>query len=123
MNLKFRDEHGVHLHVGDIVENLEKRVIARVTIDGSGRPVLRMEKKFNFRSMQYEPVAWFAPNEAIDMPLAPRKTKWYWRRNGWRIPDLQVLYKAPLEHQNRRNTYRTVRHSGKVLIDAPVPWA
>lgn len=112
--MKYRDMNGSEIHLGDIVENHKKRIIGQVVVDINGHVMLRMWKRWNSRTMNYEPITFCGPMEAYDRPLIPRKSKFWWWRNGYCVPEVEILQYCTAKE-------RRPRKIGIVTFDAPIP--
>ena len=110
---KWRDLNGEILHDGDMIEDVERRVIGKVLMEG-GLPYVLMQKQFRPDLLGYEPLDGKGPKEAYVRGLVARHTKLWWWMHRYTLSVI-VLQKA---ERHRRSLCKP----GIVQIEAPVPW-
>jgi hypothetical protein len=95
---KWRDLNGEILHDGDMIEDVERRVIGKVLM-GGGLPYVLIYKEFRPDLLGYEPLDTKGPHEAYVRGLVTRHTKLWWWLHRYTLSVI-VLQKA---ERNRRS--------------------
>ena len=111
----WRDAWGEEIHPGDIVEDLNRRVIGEVKFM-YGKPHIHYFKQFSAQTLGYEFVDVCAPDEAYVRCLAPKK-EWRYRLNGHRLNNVELLQKLAVKDGHAQ----TVTPIDMPPWDAPVP--
>lgn len=90
--MKWKDNFGQELNVGDIVEDTNRKIIGRI-VKRYGLPVLRAMKRFNYDLLSYELIEVKGPEEAYEYSIIPRHSKlWYWS-HSYILDHIEVLQK------------------------------
>lgn len=89
--MTWRDAWGEPIQPGDIVEDINNRVIGEVKYLYN-RPYVHYFKQFSAQTLGYEWVSVTAPDEAYLRCLAPKK-EWRYKLNGHRLRHVEVLQK------------------------------
>lgn len=110
---KWRDLNGEILHDGDIVEDVERRLIGKILMEG-GYPYVLMQKQFRPDLLGYEPLDMTGPKEAYLRGLVSRHTKLWWWLHGYRVNAI-ILRKA---ERQRRAPWKP----GTTEFETPIPW-
>ena len=110
---KWRDLNGKILREGDMIEDVDRRVIGKVVYD-CGLPCVLMQKQFRPELLGYELLDWKGPKEAYMRGLVAKHTKLWWWAHRY---TLNVIVLIPAERH-----HRSIRNPGIVQIEAPVPW-
>lgn len=94
----WRDAWGEEIDPGDIVEDMNRRVIGEVKFM-YGKPHIHYFKQFSAQTLGYEFVDVCAADEAYVRCLAPKK-EWRYRLNGHRLNHVELLQKRKPKDRN-----------------------
>lgn len=97
---KWKDRDGHALDQGAVVMWEDERTgslyLGKVVRNGrSGHYMVRRELYFDRSTMQFEALPCGGVNEGRDVALAPRKTKFFWRRHGYQVENVRLVKAAP----------------------------
>lgn len=111
----WRDAWGEEIRPGDIVEDMDRRIIGEVVFR-CNKPHIHFYKVFSRQTLGYEFVDVVAADEAYIRCLAPKKD-WRYKLNGHRLSHVEVLQKRKPVTRNAQ----TVTPIAMPTWEAPMP--
>ena len=96
--LKWKDMAGNSLDYGDIVEDIERRIIGEI-VHGyfNNQPMLRIISQFSIKAMKYIEMPNHSTYEATERSFIPHHSKLYWFIHSYRINNIELLKKGEIK--------------------------